>query len=96
MNAKPDPTSADDAWPPRNAAELLHEPGRLNSLRPIDEHLLAAASLARALWLLLASEQESIGQRDARNINALTALASAVADHASAADYLYTSTGHRP
>jgi hypothetical protein len=96
MSAKPDPTAADDAWTPRNAADLLHEPGRLHSLRPIDEHLFQAASLSRALWLLLAQEQESLGQRDARNINAMTALASAVADHASAADYLHTSNGGRP
>jgi hypothetical protein len=68
-------------------AQLLHSPGRVDHLEDLDEHLLKASRLARALWLALSNEDISSG--DVRSRYALIELASEVADHASAAEYVF-------
>jgi hypothetical protein len=71
-----------------NIAKLLHHPRRAHNLESAEEHLGAAQNLARALWLLLDSEGGYNGE-DPRDAQALQQLASAVADHASAANVAY-------
>jgi hypothetical protein len=68
-------------------AQWLHLPGRIDHLEDLEEHLLKASRLARALWLALSNEDISSG--DVRSRFALIELASEVADHASAAEYLF-------
>ena len=68
-------------------AQLLHLPGRADHLEDLEEHLLKASRLARALWVALSNEDISSG--DDRTRNALMELASEVADHASAAEYVF-------
>jgi hypothetical protein len=68
-------------------AQWLHSPGRVDHLEDMEEHLLKASRLARALWLALSNEDISSG--DVRSRYALIELASEVADHASAAEYLF-------
>ena len=67
--------------------ELLHRPDRAERLDSLENHIHTAAGLARAMWLTLHSEM--IGA-EKRNVEGLQALASAVADHASAANYLFS------
>ncbi len=66
-------------------ADALHLPGRVHCLMLLEEHLNKSSSLARALWLAL----EDAGLEDERDRDALYELASAVADHASAAVYIF-------
>jgi hypothetical protein len=68
-------------------AQWLHLPGRVHHLEDLEEHLLKASRLARALWLALSNEEISSG--DNRTRFALMELASEVADHASAAEYVF-------
>jgi hypothetical protein len=75
---------------PRNededrAVELLHWPERKDCLLTLDEHLASASSLARALWLAT----DGVDIKDPRDTAALRALASEVADHTRAAEYLF-------
>ena len=72
-------------------AEMLHLPGRIKHLEDLENHLLKASRLSRALWLALCSEDvSSEGERDRY---ALMELASEVADHASAAQYVFNTQG---
>jgi hypothetical protein len=68
-------------------AQSLHLPGRIDHLEDLEEHLLKASRLARALWIALSSED--ISSEDVRSRFALMELASEVADHASAAEYVF-------
>jgi hypothetical protein len=68
-------------------ARWLHLPARINHLEDVEEHLLKASRLARALWLALSNEDITSG--DDRTRFALMELASEVADHASAAEYVF-------
>ena len=72
-------------------AQLLHLPGRVDHLEDLEEHLLKASRLARALWVALSNEDISSG--DDRTRFALMELASEVADHASAAEYIFQTQG---
>jgi len=72
----------------RIRAELrneLHIPGRADRLEPIENHLTKSANLARALWRALSGDSSN----DKRDLAALTERASAVADHTSAAVYIF-------
>ena len=75
-------------------AQLLHLPGRIDHLEDLEEHLLKASRLARALWLALSNEDISSG--DDRTRNSLMELASEVADHASAAEYVFRTKDAAP
>jgi hypothetical protein len=68
-------------------AEMLHLPGRIEHLEDLEGHLLKASRLSRALWLALCSED--VSSEDERTRRALMQLASEVADHASAAEYVF-------
>lgn len=68
-------------------AEMLHQPGRIKQLEDLENHLLKASRLSRALWLALCSED--VSSEDERTRRALMQLASEVADHASAAEYVF-------
>jgi hypothetical protein len=68
-------------------AQSLHLQDRVDHLEDLEEHLLKASRLARALWLALSNEDISSGDDRARF--ALMELASEVADHASAAEYVF-------
>jgi hypothetical protein len=72
-------------------AEYLHWPGRRRQLLTLDEHLASASSLARALWLAT----DDVDLADPRNAAALRALASEVADHTSAAEYVLATRERR-
>ncbi len=67
--------------------KYLHHPSRANNLETTEEHLDAAQNLARALWLLL--DDGGYNNDDPRDAQAVAELASAVADHASAASVAY-------
>jgi hypothetical protein len=69
-----------------NDQNMLHFPGRAERLEDIYEHLCKASRLSRALWLALTKGDFSDDERD---IDALRELASAVADHSSAALYIF-------
>ncbi len=68
-------------------ADYLHLPARADHLEGMDQHLNKAARLSRALWIALGNEELSSG--DLRSRDALLELASQVADHASAAEYIH-------
>ena len=72
-------------------AQSLHLSGRIDHLEDLEQHLLKAASLARALWLAVANEE--LSSDDERTRRALMELASEVADHASAAEYVFHTKG---
>ncbi|MCW2316768.1 hypothetical protein SAMN06265338_1308 [Rhodoblastus acidophilus] len=69
------------------AAEYLQRPARLKCLDSAEEHLNTARNLSRALWLLLHNGEYY--SEDERDTQALAELASAIADHASAATVAY-------
>jgi hypothetical protein len=71
-------------------ADVLHWPGRADHLDDIAGHLDKASSLARALWLML---MDGADTKDQRDISALRSLACEVADHASAALYIFVKEG---
>jgi hypothetical protein len=71
---------------------LLHWPGRKDHLLSLEEHLDQAASMARMLWLSLEAD---VDLKDPRDAAALRSLASLVADHASAAEYLLAIRGRQ-
>ncbi len=68
-------------------AKRLHLPGRIKQLENLEEHLLKATRLSRALWMALCNEDLSL--EDERAHYALMELASEVADHARAAEYVF-------
>jgi hypothetical protein len=63
----------------------LHWPPRANQLEPLESHLTKSSNLARALWLALSGDISD----DKRDVAALSELAHAVADHASAAVFIF-------
>lgn len=67
-------------------ASLLHFPGRAERLDTLETHIFKAARLSRALWELTLNNDPT---EDLRTWEALRQLASKVADHASAAEYLF-------
>ena len=69
-----------------NDTNMLHLPRRAERLDSLFEHLNASSRLSRALWLALTKGDFSDDERD---IDALRELASAVADHSSAALYIF-------
>jgi hypothetical protein len=73
---------------------LLHHPARRGNLESIETHLHSAAGLCRALWELLTTLDEA--SLDPRTKLALEELASAAADHASAALYCFYSAAAAP
>jgi hypothetical protein len=68
-------------------ARMLHRPCRADHLENLEEHLNIAARLSRALWELAASPD--LSTEDERSREALQELAAMVADHASAARYVF-------
>ncbi len=87
-------TETDNGTVDEKLAQLLHLPGRVDHLEDLEEHLLKASRLARALWLALSNEDISSG--DDRTRFALMELASEVADHASAAEYVFHTEAAAP
>jgi hypothetical protein len=75
-------------------ADYLHLPARADHLEGMDQHLNKAARLSRALWIALGNEELSSG--DLRSRDALLELASQVADHASAAEFLFQTQAEQP
>ncbi len=72
-------------------ADYLHWPARADHLEEIENHLHKAARLSRALWVALSNADFNTGEL--RNRDALIELASEVADHASAAEYVFHTKG---
>ena len=66
---------------------LLHWPARQNCLMDLESHLATAARLSGSLFMALQDDDNSIDDRRTRS--ALTELASVVADHTSAAEFLF-------
>jgi hypothetical protein len=65
----------------------LHTPDRADNLLSLEQHLRASALLSRALWDALGSTE--IDTTDDRTREALRELASSIADHASAANFVF-------
>ena len=76
-----------DAEVENHLKQYLHWPARIDHLEKIDEHLTKAARLSRALWETLSNDE--LDTQDPRTRLALVELADDVADHASAADFIY-------
>lgn len=68
----------------------LHTPDRADNLLSLEQHLHASALLARAMWDALGSTE--IDTTDDRSREGLRELASAIADHASAANFVFHQT----
>jgi hypothetical protein len=86
----PRASAPNDAQLTADLAEYLHCPARAAHLESLEDHLVTAAHLSRALWEFVRSESFTTG--DKRTDNAAIALADAVADHASAAEFLFNTT----
>lgn len=65
----------------------LHYPDRINNLLSLESHLSIATSMSRGLWLILINSEDYF--TDIRNYEAILSIADNIADHASAAKYLY-------
>lgn len=70
--------------PKYTSEDYLHSPARAADLRSIADHTSAASGMSRALYVMLTE----FDLDDPRDRDAVHVLASAVADHASAADLL--------
>ncbi len=68
----------------------LHCPARAAHLESLGDHLSTAANLSRALWELVRSPDFTTD--DCRSVSAVGELASAVADHASAAEFIFNTS----
>jgi hypothetical protein len=66
---------------------FLHDPSRIDHMGDLECHATKAARLSRALWDALCNYDASYD--DERSRNALIELASDVADHTSAIEYLF-------
>jgi len=75
-------------------AKMLHHPSRADHHESLEEHLNTTARLSRALWELMASPD--LDTQDERSRDALKELASVVADHASAARYVFYTKSAAP
>ena len=73
-------------------AKNLHWPAREDHLESLEQHLMKASQLSRALWVALSNEGHSC--EDERSRLALEQLASTVADHASAALFMFNMNSH--
>lgn len=71
------------------STSLLHCAARKGHLEDLEIHLIKAARLSRALWVALQNEDLC---EDDRSRLALAELASEVADHASAAEFVFFKT----
>lgn len=71
----------------RNSEANLHYPDRINNLSSLEDHLALAASMSRGLWLILMDSEAYFG--DTRNHDAILSIVDNIADHTSAAKYLY-------
>ncbi|NJL06980.1 MAG: hypothetical protein HC900_00980 [Methylacidiphilales bacterium] len=81
----------DDARQDEADRLLLQRPSRAENLLDIDEHLATSARLSRMLWRYfyqLSTDPEKQGL-DQRDYDALMELAAILADHTSAALYLF-------
>jgi hypothetical protein len=87
----PAASAAEDVKLAAGLAEYLHCPAREAHLESLEDHLSTAASLSRALWELISSPDFTAG--DKRSAAAAEALASTVADHASAAEFIFNTGG---
>jgi hypothetical protein len=90
MNPKRKAPAASEPTDVKLAADLvglLHCQSRAAHLESLEDHLSTAASLSRALWELVRSYDFTAD--DERSVNAVVALASEVADHASAAEFIF-------
>jgi hypothetical protein len=65
----------------------LHTQDRADNLLTLEQHLRAAALLSRAMWDALGSSE--IDTSDSRTREGLRELASSIADHASAANFVF-------
>jgi hypothetical protein len=74
-----------------NSSEL-HWPGRAHCLESLEEHLVKASHLSRALWNALDTDGLGLDERDRL---ALYELAGCVSDHASAARFSFYLQGER-
>jgi hypothetical protein len=77
----------------RDSEANLHYPDRINNLSSLEDHLSLAASMSRGLWLILMDSEAYLG--DTRNHGAILSIVDNIADHASAARYLYKSSMNR-
>jgi hypothetical protein len=75
MNSTEHPT----AQPVTDPARYLHISSRRHALLDLEQHLEETSALSRALWLIVSAEDFS-----------MRTLASAVADHASAAEFVHS------
>jgi hypothetical protein len=71
-------------------AEYLHCPARKAHLESLDDHLVTAARLSRALWEFIRSD--SFTTDDKRTDDAAVELASEVAHHSSAAEFIFNTS----
>jgi hypothetical protein len=85
--AAPTASAPNDAELTALHAEYLHCPARAAHLEDLEDHLVTAARLSRALWEFVRSDSFTKG--DKRTDNAVIELASAVPDHASAAEFIF-------
>ncbi|MBA2586297.1 MAG: hypothetical protein H0U99_07420 [Chthoniobacterales bacterium] len=96
MTTKPKTRKAPAASAPKDVkltaymANYLHCPARESQLESLEEHLTKAARLSRALWELVGSD--GFPTEDKRSAYAVIELASAVADHASAAEFIFNTS----
>ncbi|HXW22029.1 MAG TPA: hypothetical protein VEK14_03905 [Rhodomicrobium sp.] len=67
------------------AARILHDPRRADNLDLLEAHVSRAAAFSRAMWRLLDAEEFGCDERDH---SALRLLADALADRASAAEFI--------
>jgi hypothetical protein len=81
-HAAPRASAPNDAELTAGLAKYLHYPARAAHLESLEEHLVMAARLSRALWELLSCSDFPMDSK--RSAPAAKALADAVADHASA------------
>mgnify|MGYP001141778320 CR=1 FL=1 len=69
-------------------AALLHDPAREHAFDSLEAHVQTASALTRASYLILDFLPGATGGFDPRDLHALTAVVTAAADHASAAQAL--------
>ncbi len=73
----------------------MHRPSRAERHENIEEHLLKATRLSRALWELAERLAEEEDEDDSRSLRGLAELAEEVSDHASTAEYLFSKGNYR-
>ncbi len=76
-----------------NCEANLHYPDRINNLLSLENHLALATSMSRGLWLILMDSEAYF--EDTRNHDAILCIVDNIADHTSAARYLYNMSVNR-